>query len=429
MENKKILVCSIPSWNSKTGSDTFSSIFSGYDKDKLANLYIRGDIPDSEVCQNYFHISENAVIKSILKRNIKTGEYISTENTFKGPDDNIALVSNMYKKSSRKRNYFLLLAREILWKIGHWKSTELNTFLDEFNPDVVLFAMEGSVYFNRVNRYILKYTGAKGIGYFWDDNFTYRQSNALGHTVYRFFQRHDLKKTAKLCKDFFAITKKTKKEADDFFDIDCKILTKPIDFEKPLLVEPKITSTPALPLKMLYTGKLIIGRFDTVRLIGEALDEINKFELKIELDVYTTTVLQEKQIKSLSPYVHILGAIPQTEIPRVQQEADLLLFAEALNGENANIARLSFSTKLTDYFRSGKCIFAVGNMDTAPMEYLKDEDAALLSANKEEIVQTLTMLTDNLSLVDCYSEKAYNCGKKNHDIKVIQETLFQTLNK
>ena len=63
------------------------------------------------------------------------------------------------------------------------------------------------------------------------------------------------------------------------------------------------------------------------------------------------------------------------------------------------------------------------------MEYLKDEDAALLSANKEEIVQTLTMLTDNLSLVDCYSEKAYNCGKKNHDIKVIQETLFQTLNK
>ena len=52
-----------------------------------------------------------------------------------------------------------------------------------------------------------------------------------------------------------------------------------------------------------------------------------------------------------------------------------MLFAEAVDGEAAKISRLSFSTKLTDYFASGKCIFAVGNEDTAPMEYLKNEDA------------------------------------------------------
>ena len=379
---KKVLVCSIPCWNNKTGFDTFSNLLDGYDSDKIASLYMRNGVPDSNVCDNYFFISENAVIKSILNRKIKTGKRVFTDNSIDQEEiKDIAIVANMYKNSSVKRNYLFLYAREILWKIGRWKTKELDTFLDEFKPDIVLFSMEGYIYFNRINRYILKKTKAKGIGYFWDDNFTYRQSNHLGHRIYRFFQRRDLKKTAKLCSDFFAITQKTKVEADEFFGIDCKILTKIINFDG---VEFEPTNS-SLPLKMVYTGNLLIGRFDTIKLVGEALDEINKNGLKVELDVYTTTVLNEEQIKGLSPYVHILGAIPQTEVARVQKEADILLFAEAVDGPNSKIARLSFSTKLTDYFRSGKCILAVGNPDTAPMDYLKEDDAALIAFDKNVI--------------------------------------------
>ena len=311
-----------------------------------------------------------------------------------------------------------------MWKLGCWKTKELDEFLDEFRPDVVFFAMEGYIHFNRINRYILKKTKAKGIGYFWDDNFTYRQSNHLGHRIYRFFQRRDLKKMAKLCGDFFAITPKTKEEADEFFGIDCKILTKPINFDG---TEFELTN-PSLPLKMLYTGKLIIGRFDTIKLVGEALDEVNKNGLKVELDVYTTTVLNEEQIKGLSPYVHILGAIPQTEVARVQKEADILLFAEAVDGPNSKIARLSFSTKLTDYFCSGKCILAVGDPDTAPMDYLKEEDAALIAFDKDGIVKALNSFVDNLDMIDSYGHKAFDCGKKNHDKKQIQTKLFKAFN-
>lgn len=425
MENKRVLVCSIPCWNNKTGSDTFSNLMEGYDIDKIANLYIRGGVPDSPVCRNYFNISENAVIKSILNRKIKTGKQVIADNTMADEKtEDIAVVANMYRNSSVKRNYLLLLARELLWKIGRWKTKELDAFLDEFKPDVVFFAMEGYVHFNRINRYILKKTKAKGIGYFWDDNFTYRQSNQLGHRIYRFFQRRDLKKMAKLCGDFFAITPKTKEEADEFFGIDCKILTKPINFDG---TEFELTN-PSLPLKMLYTGKLIIGRFDTIKLVGEALYEVNKNGLKVELDVYTTTVLNEEQIKGLSPYVHILGAIPQTEVARVQKEADILLFAEAVDGPNSKIARLSFSTKLTDYFRSGKCILAVGNPDTAPMDYLKEEDAALIAFDKNGIAEALNSVADNLAMIDSYGQKAFDCGRRNHSKEMIQKKLFNIFN-
>ena len=114
---KRVLVCSIPCWNKSSGSDTFSSLLEGYDVESIANLYIREEVPDSNVCHNYFRISENAVIKSIVKRKIKTGKQIITTHS-EAADDNEknAQISNQrYKKYSAKRNWILIFAREILW--------------------------------------------------------------------------------------------------------------------------------------------------------------------------------------------------------------------------------------------------------------------------------------------------------------------------
>ncbi len=427
MANKRVLVCSIPCWNSKTGSDTLSSLMEGYDTGKIANLYTKEGFPDSKVCDNYFRISENAVIRSLIKRKTKTGTHIIlSENAVDNNSANAAATDARYKKvsSGTKRNYLLLLARELIWKFGRWKTPELDKFIEEFNPDTVFFPMEGYIYFNRINRYILKKTGAKGVGYFWDDNFTYKQSDNFGHNLYRFFQRISLKKTAKQCSDFFAITPKTKEEADDFFNINCKVLTKPCNFEG-YSFSPY---SPSEPLRMLYTGKLIIGRFETIKLIGDALDIINADGEKIFLDIYTTTVLSEEQKSSLSKYVHILGAIPQNLVAEKQANADILLFAEAVDGENSKTARLSFSTKITDYLRSGKCIFAVGKKDIAPMEYLKNENAAIVAESLEEITSGLESLINDKESICIYAKNAFECGKKNHNKSDIQELLFKVLN-
>ena len=65
---------------------------------------------------------------------------------------------------------------------------------------------------------------------------------------------------------------------------------------------------------MVYTGKLIIGRYDTVKLIGKALDEINADKTRVILDVYTTTELTSEEKNNLSKFVNLLGAIPQDEV-------------------------------------------------------------------------------------------------------------------
>ena len=420
---KKVMIVSVPAWNKKSGSDTFSSLMEGYGADNVANIYIRESLPDSPVCNNYFRISENAVLKSVFKRTLKTGKRVFAEQEHNDNEKNERITEERYKKFSSKKNFFLSMARELVWKFGVWKTKELKAFIDEFKPDVVFFAMEGYIHLNRISRYVIKRSGAKGVGYFWDDNFTYKQSNKLGYKIYRFFQKKSIKKTAKKCSEFFAITPKTKKEADETFGISCKVLTKPIKNT----AEYK-TYIPNTPIKIMYTGKLIIGRFETVRLIGDVLNIINKNGIKAELDVYTTTYLTEEQLNSVGEYVHILGAIPQTEVAEKQAQADILLFAEALPGPKSKAARLSFSTKITDYMRSGKCILAVGDFDTAPMEYLKQEDAALTAQSEEEIKLALEALINEPNLINEYAKKGYDCGVRNHSEEKIKKLLFKTLN-
>ena len=88
---------------------------------------------------------------------------------------------------------------------------------------------------------------------------------------------------------------------------------------------------------------------------------------------------------------------------------------------------MSFSTKLVDYFASGKCIFAIADKAVAPIMYLKDNDAAIISTNTDEIYEQLKRLVDNESLIEEYSRKSFECGKRNHDKNNIDNRFIDTM--
>jgi hypothetical protein len=425
-QKPRVLVCTVDCWNDGVGSDTFSTLFDDYPTDRLANLYIREEVPNSAVCRRYFRISEDAVLRSVLDRRVKTGRELLGEDLAADEADVAALrdTRRRYERFRGKRRWIFLYAREIIWSLGKWKTPELDAFIRDFKPDVVVFGMEGYIHFNRINRYVVERTGARAIGYFYDDNFTYRQKPwSLGYRVYRSFQRRDLKKTAKCCNAFFAISPKTKRECDAFFGIDSILLTKPVK-SADAAWRPY---APHRAIKMLYTGNLLIGRLRTIRLLGDALDRVNAGEVKVELDVYTTTVISEEEVRGLSSSIHLRGAMPQGGVLPKQRDADILLFVEDLTGPERQTARLSFSTKLTDYFHSGRCIFAIGAQDIAPIEYLQAEDAAVCATSEPEILEQIRRLVADPSLVTEYGRKALECGQRNHDERVVKRLVGETV--
>lgn len=419
----KLLVITVPSWNSKGGANTWATLLESYDPKNVASVYIREEIPDSTVCSRYFCISENRIIKSILKRTIQTGYEVTPEAPSLQSEEDLAAHNERYGKMQKKRRYSMLMARELVWKFGKWRTKELDAFLDDFKPDVILHAMEGYIHLNRITQYALRRTGAKAVGYIWDDNFTYKQQSALGYKIYRFFQRRSVKKLAKQTDAFFAISDMTKREADATFGINCEILTKPLSAH-PTVSYDDVT----FPVRLLYTGNLLIGRDRSLARVAEALKEVNRDGVKYTVDVYTPTALKDEIKAQLDcDFCTVHAPIPQREVLEKQRQADMLLFLEDIDGPDAHVARLSFSTKTTDYLSSGKCIFAVGCADTAPMQYLAQHDAAVTAVNDQEIKEKLTAIVEEPSLLKTVADNAARLGLENHSPERIQATFDRVI--
>ncbi len=421
----KILVFTVSSWNSKVGANSWATLLEGYDPSLVANICIRDEIPDNPVCSRYFSISENKIIKSIFNRKIQTGREIDASQHRIDANTDLDEHNSRYQKMTVKRRYSMLMARELVWKFGKWRTKELDNFLDSFKPDVILHSMEGYIHLNRIIEYAIKRTGAKAVGYIWDDNFTYKQYSNLGYKIYRYFQRRSLRSLAKKTTEFFAISPFTKQEADKFFGINCHVLTKPLS-KTPVVQK----YDGLLPIHLLYTGNLLIGRNRSLMRLYEAMKTVNQDGVKVCLDVYTKTVLSDEVICYLQcEWCHIHKPIPQAEVLTKQNEADVLVFLEDIDGNDAKAARLSFSTKITDYLSAGKCIFAIGNKDTAPMQYFAENKAAIMCDTDEKIRLGLQQIIHNENIVNDLADRACEVGKNNHDPRMIRDLLFQVINR
>ena len=432
MSSKKpnVLVFSIDVWNSVSGSDTFTNLLSEYSPDNVANIYFKSGIPTSSVCNKYFFISENSVIKSIFNKNVKSGKVVekgTQESSSADMDAEVRIEKSRYSFFTKYRRWLFVYAREFLWKIGRWKTAELDEFVENFKPDVLFFPIESYIYFLRVIRYVISKTNAPAIGIIWDDNFTYKvHKYNIGYRIHRFFLRKHVKALAKRCSKLFVINSKMQRECKAELSVDSDILTKGAK----LTGEYKPNSYTDKPIRIVYTGKLNIGRFDTVCAVADAIAELNKGEKAFELHIYSGTSLSAEEKQRIEKDgTRFMGSVTQDKITDIQNEADILLMAEALKGKHKYAARLSFSTKIVDYLAGGKCILAVGPEDIAPIEYLKENDAALIASSKQAVLEVLGKVLSDNQLLNEYGKKAYDVALKNHDIAKIHSLLYSSFSK
>jgi hypothetical protein len=411
----KVLAVDINAWRDSSGRNTISGFFKTWDKEKIAQIYTRSVLPDTIICDNFFRISENAVMRSIYSRGTATGMSVKNNSNPEEADRKAAEgEARLYKKASSKHSWLMSFFREIVWTLGKWKTGALDNFIEDFNPDILFFPIFPNVYMGVIQYYILNKTKKPAVCYLSDDNYSYKTGgiNPLFY-LHRFFLRKVIRKVVDNCEKMLVIAPKQKEEYDKVFGVDSMVITKGIDFTGVDFTEKPVNS----PIKMVYTGKLIIGRWKSLAAIAEALGEINKDAEKMILDIYTTDDLSPAVLKKLNRNgCAVKGAVPAGEVAGIQANADIVVFVESLDWRFKNAARLSFSTKLTDYFKSGKCIFAVGDENIAPIDYLIKNDCAVAATRCDDIEKQLKMLVENPKKIIEYGRKAFECGQSNHNM-------------
>ena len=123
-----------------------------------------------------------------------------------------------------------------------------------------------------------------------------------------------------------------------------------------------------------------------------------------------------------------MNPVPAHEIRSIHADSDILVHVESFSLKDRLMVRHSFSTKLVDYFYAARCIFAVAPSDVASMCYLLKNDAAVVATSEQDVFIQLSHIVENPKAVHQYARKAWDCGKKNHQIKNIQKCLREDLN-
>lgn len=427
MEKKtlpKVLIVSTNAWRDNTGINTLIEFFKCWNPDRIAQIYTKSTLPQTTVCNKFFSISENAVMRSVINRNITTGREVYNENVNSIADNPSAEEEQkIYSSYKGKVRELLSFCREIVWKFGKWKTAELDRFIDEFDADVLFVPIYPTIYMGRIQKYIISRTQKPVVSYLADDNYTYKSVHKDPISlIHRYILRKYVKYIVEHSAKLMVIAPKQKEEYDRIFGVDSVVMTKGIDFE------PFESYQVGKPIKMVYTGKLIIGRWKSLAAIADAFESINRDGIKIVLDIYTTDSLTDEQNRLLNRNgCSVKGALTLEQVKAVQKEADILVFVESLEKKFRNTARLSFSTKITDYLRSGKCIFAIGDKDIAPIDYFNRYDSAVTATSYEQISEKVTELVNAPDLVLEYAKKAYDCGVEHHERGRMDRVLIHTI--
>lgn len=420
-----ILVITRSAWDdSNSTGNTMTNFFKNYDTDKIANLYFREARPNNDVCKNYFSISDKDILKSIINYKKKPGKHFRTANNELYSNENAQTEEYIYGYFRKKPSTLALWFQERLWDIGTWKNEKLDNFLNNFQPDIIFFPSFSRIYTHKLLWHIQKKTNAKIILFHADDYLSIKENNNILITkqkknVAKIIKRSIFKADLNYC-----ISEKQKKEYESKTGKKMKVLYKGADFLK---TKPNYSNNSQnQPIEIVYIGSVLYGRWKTLSMLSRIIKEYNKTKQVFKLKIYsqyelTKEMRSEMIIEGASEF---LGKISPKDIEDVYKKTDIVLHTESFEETEKMMTRLSFSTKIVDCLNSGRTILAIGWEEAASIDYLINNDAALVATNEEEIFNILQEIQRNPSILEEYANKAWNCGKKNHQLTTIQKSLY-----
>ena len=434
-EYPKVLVLTRNAWNnSNCTGNTLSNFFANWPKERIANAFFRSESIGNSVCECYYRVTEQDLIRSIKSKKHQPGSVIDydCEEVYQkdavpeSVDFDVAQSKKVYNFFGKHRFIIALWMRDLLWSLGKWDNSKFDDFLRDFHPQVIYMPCYDSVYMHRILWYVKEKTGAGIVLFTGDDTYTFKQFNLSPiYWINRLVDRATMRKSVQLADALFVISDKQKAEYDKIFGRECVLLRKGGDFSKGFLPKPHIDH----PVKLVYTGNIHAGRWKTLAELVNVIKRLNKHEQRIELDIYTLSPRTNEIMTKLNVdgCSRLMPPATDREIKNAIESSDALIFVEPFQLKEKLKWRLSFSTKIVDYLAASRAIIAIGPRGLASMDYLFSNDAAICINRKEQMFDCIKDIIEHPDILFKYAENAWKCGSKNNDISGTQEILLSAL--
>lgn len=376
--------------------------------ENLAQLYFHSEVPTMAVCKRYLRIRDQDVLRSVVTRRCKTTVFaekdISGER--KTPRTDTGVVSRVYQ-FGRRRTPMIYNLRNLLWTLGKWESPELDAWIDEFAPDVIFFASGDYAFSYKIAYRIAQKRNIPIVLWCCDD---YYVGKRFANTpAGNYCQRQLMKWTRKITQRVESVIVISDQMKRDYADI----FHKPIHVLRISARKNEYALTSEERSGVYYVGGLGVNRIEPLVALGRQLRAaaIPGFE---RIQVYSNDK-NPQTLEQLTEENGICfhGGATAAEVPKILGGAKYLLHVESFDQAAMGRTRYSISTKIGESLASGACVIAYGPAEIASMCYLRENGAAVMLEQPQQIVSKIRELEE--TGYRSYLENATALVENNHD--------------
>lgn len=409
---------------------TLKNLFFKGDPEKLAQFYVYGD-PDFGICRRYYQVSDRDALGSLISLKAcggpvepagspgdlgepagdlrGLGEPAGSPGGLGEPAGSLGALADSadgpLRKDQQKEKVTAytgvagktpakMLARELVWLLGHWKDRRLWRWIEDFQPETICLFLANNTFLIRLAVQIRKRYGIPLVVYstegycFMDHNYLTDRPSAAYRLYYAWLRASYRKAVPYVAEGFFNCTLLRDRYKEEFgYPCSCVMNGSGIDFIDRCALEKEKTP------KVSYLGNLGLGRHKALIEVAQALQEMDE---RLQLDIYgaapNDTVKEELEN---CPGVRFRGFVSYEEVVRVIHESSLLVHAEWNDEKTNRDLKYAFSTKIGDSICSGTPFLIYADEGLAETAFLKENDCAFVVRKREMLKPVLQQaLTD-----------------------------------
>lgn len=429
--NPRVLIVSHRAFNDKGGTgNTLAAFFRRWNPEALAELYFHAELPCGpmlERCSRYYRITDFDALRSVAGGRSCGQALVCADSAGKASEGRSGpspFQQRVYEFGRRQRASTMLL-RDAIWQAARWRTRALHQWVDEFAPEVVFLVGGEYTFAYNVARHITARRAVPLVVFLGDDVYgVSRFSLSPLFWLHKALIRSAMRRTVGSAARLFTTCDLMGEEYREIFGVDYTTL--PTACSR---IEPAPAPAARTPIELSYLGKVSLGRWTTLRAIGEALRDINAQQRRAVLRIYTTERLDRGMVVRLTipGAMEFMGGLSAAEVSKVISNSDILVHVESMDKVNRKLTRLSLSTKIPEYLASGKCILAAGPSEVASIRYIREHEAGMVVTDMDMLSRKLEMLISSPELRRSLALNGLRLARGRHDSKIVTDLLETTL--
>lgn len=400
---------------------TLLSLFSAFKKEELCQLYIYPTIPDVEVCNSFFRITDKDVLHSYFSfrtcgNEIDNKRITSQNNTM----FEVAGDERLYRNPKNKKAW-RMLARDFMWKCSGWYTTELRRWLDRERPTHIFVAPGTAKFLYDIALKIAKTRRIPIVAYICDDYYfgtTPKKPLDRWQTI---ALKRKIRQLLKASSHIVGICRSIVSLYEESFGIPAILIMTGASIA--CETEPRKSNAVST---ITYMGNIRINRYFSLAEIGAALDQINAdHKTSYSLQIYTA----EKDANILSVFedlmsVKLCGFVSGKEYEEAFRTSELFLHTESFDSRSVELVRYSVSTKIADILASGTPLIAYGPADVASISHLAENQCAAVVTEKQELKTVLLKVFQDAEYRRNLAKNGLETAKQYHDSGKASSKLY-----